>query len=566
MSTRRWLPAGGRPSTDHRCCAFGLGLVVVMAALMVGLTGCGPLGAGKRVTTVHVWAGEEPDSFDPFTTERSSVSSVMHLVYSGLIKRDASGTPLPDLVSRMPDRSNGGVSPDGRTIVYRLRPGLSFSDGSPLTSADAVATFRFARERARRGVIRQRWLDVVGSIDGPAPDIVRVRLVRPAVWAVPEVLPYVLPASSLDGDPDNLALWRAPVGSGPYKLAAWRPRAEMVFEVNRRYHGTRPHVGRLRVRYPKSRDLEKEFLESKSPVVWEWVPEGARRVIQDERPSALVRSWTDFYEGYVLRHDRGALADPRLRSAFARAFPRGLLADIDDRFLGPLPKGVVPRPVRPDSWAYRPQSPVGREDTRSAARMLDEAGWTARDKEGFRVKDGRRLTVTVGALLPFAADDTERVKLGMNGLRGVYRSLGWEIVYSAMGEDRFGAGYGLAGSLASGEYDIALAMLPGPADPLSGWPFDPADMPGLSRVFGANVTRIADPKMAALVEGAEGPTSQEVRRRRIHAVLDHVEAAPHVIVRRPWMKTDVVHRVENVVPSDGPWGDFWNVEEWRVRP
>ena len=75
----------------------------------------------------------------------------------------------------------------------------------------------------------------------------------------------------------------------------------------------------------------------------------------------------------------------------------------------------------------------------------------------------------------------------------------------------------------------------------------------------------ADGRLQAQWTKAEEPAALDVRADRIDELLSTLEADPYVLVVRPGQKIDAVHGVRGVVPQDGPWGDYWNIDEWRVE-
>ncbi|TLM67940.1 MAG: hypothetical protein FDZ70_10060 [Actinobacteria bacterium] len=93
----------------------------------------------------------QPASGDPYRSEGDGVRDLWRLVYAGLVTHDASLTAVPDLAAEVPDRANGGVSADGRTLTYRVRPGVKWHDGAPVTAADVRATWLYLQAGSPRG-------------------------------------------------------------------------------------------------------------------------------------------------------------------------------------------------------------------------------------------------------------------------------------------------------------------------------------------------------------------------------------------------------------------------------
>jgi peptide/nickel transport system substrate-binding protein len=66
----------------------------------------------------------EPRSLDPVLDSGYTSEQLGSLVFSYLLRIDPRGRLEPDLAVRVPSVANGGISPDGKTVVYHLRPGV----------------------------------------------------------------------------------------------------------------------------------------------------------------------------------------------------------------------------------------------------------------------------------------------------------------------------------------------------------------------------------------------------------------------------------------------------------
>src|SRR5580704_6053050 len=124
-----------------RLCGLALATAVFAACTPVVATHS----PGGRTQTLHVALPGQPNTLDPLIGAQFYENYLDEAIFSGLTVIDDKGNIVPDLAQTVPSRANGGVSPDGRTLVYRLRPGVLWQDGVPLTAADVV--FTFARMR-----------------------------------------------------------------------------------------------------------------------------------------------------------------------------------------------------------------------------------------------------------------------------------------------------------------------------------------------------------------------------------------------------------------------------------
>ena len=80
--------------------------------------------------------GPEPDSLDPALARTDSAATILRDIYEGLARLDAAAKPVPAAAS------GWSVSPDGRVYTIRLREGLRWSNGEPLTADDFVKSWR----------------------------------------------------------------------------------------------------------------------------------------------------------------------------------------------------------------------------------------------------------------------------------------------------------------------------------------------------------------------------------------------------------------------------------------
>lgn len=189
-------------------------------------------------------------SLTPWTFE--SAYPLVTLVYDTLLWRDAQGVPRPWL-ARSVERSD-----DGRRLTIELAEGARWHDGEPLTAADVVFTFEFARARNHPRFSPQ--LRDLQSIEATGRNTVVIDLRRPSLGFLDQPLADlpILPEHVWEGlARDRLAPRGLPVGSGPYRLVAQDREEGYRFEANPRYFLARPTVGTIRV--PIIRDVPSTF-------------------------------------------------------------------------------------------------------------------------------------------------------------------------------------------------------------------------------------------------------------------------------------------------------------------
>ena len=171
---------------------------------------------------LHVALNADILSTDPGVLRDENTDAVLLHVAEGLVAPRHDGSIAPMLAQ------SWTVSPDGRTYTFALRHGVTFHNGVPMTSADVVWSLRRYLSPAThwrcRGEFTDRGIARVLAIDAPGAYTVRVALDRPAplfltTLARPDCgQTAILQRASVGPD----GRWRAPIGTGPFELAAWR--------------------------------------------------------------------------------------------------------------------------------------------------------------------------------------------------------------------------------------------------------------------------------------------------------------------------------------------------------
>jgi ABC-type transport system substrate-binding protein len=174
------------------------------------------------------------DGLDPLTGFANQALAAMHLFGGNLYDINSAGTTVPGLAA------SSTTSSDGLTWTFKLRPGLKFSDGTPLTSADVKATIDRAKADKANGYAG--LFAPINSVDAPDPQTVVFHLTRPytslpTVLGEPEFM--ILPTSGLK---EGKNFFNKPTSAGPYVLQSWGGGNNSTYVVNRNYWGPKPVI------------------------------------------------------------------------------------------------------------------------------------------------------------------------------------------------------------------------------------------------------------------------------------------------------------------------------------
>lgn len=170
------------------------------------------------------------NSLDQMTSSTISTRNIAMNIYESLVTRDENNKVIAELAESVEE------APDRLSYTFRLRQGIGFHNGKPMTSADVVASF----DRYKRIGLQRSTLDNVQGWEAPdaATFVIRMARVQPTFlealssFSVPIV---IIPAEHKDDPPQQLR----PVGTGPFRIAEFVPgsHAKLV-----RYDGYKPNT------------------------------------------------------------------------------------------------------------------------------------------------------------------------------------------------------------------------------------------------------------------------------------------------------------------------------------
>jgi peptide/nickel transport system substrate-binding protein len=199
--------------------------------LGLALAACGK--ASEPGRELRVALHDDLGSFDPGARNTVGAYEVLSSIYEPLVTLDRSMRPAPALAVSW-------ETPDLLTWVFRLRPGVRFHDGSPLTAQDVAASFR--RLLSDRSLEMRSYLSGVAEVAARGRDAVVIRTLRPNAQLASRLhFVLVVPRGST---PESLA--RKANGTGPYAVAAWAP-SSLTLRRNESYWGHPPGFERARI-------------------------------------------------------------------------------------------------------------------------------------------------------------------------------------------------------------------------------------------------------------------------------------------------------------------------------
>jgi peptide/nickel transport system substrate-binding protein len=362
-------------------------------ALALLCAACGRSSA--PVSTISFNVSEDPHSLNPIQARSDDERQLAHLAFDMLLDVDASGHPIPALARSVPTRANGGVSADGRTIIYHLRPGVRWQDGAPFSSRDVAFTWR-AIVDGRNAVSSTRGYDLISSVETPDPLTAIVHLRRAWAPAVQTLFTYgdqpmpLLPAHLLEHA--DRAQWERfdthPVGTGPFALRTWERGARLVYTANHTYYRGDPHAGQVVVLVVPDFNTDLTLLRS-GELDWSLLSPVQRHALGSALGIHFVYAPFAGVGALAFNLRRPPFDHVRMRRAFVQSIDRARLSRAITQ--GQYRVTDSGQPVF--SWAYDPSARMPAFDPLAADRALDALGWR-RGPNGMRERDGRPLEIT----------------------------------------------------------------------------------------------------------------------------------------------------------------------------
>ncbi|WP_199086585.1 ABC transporter substrate-binding protein [Bosea sp. ASV33] len=351
-----------------------------------------PVSGGKLSWGVET----DPATLNPQLNGQDKTKLLLRNAYESLLARTADGGYVPWLATGYE------ISQDGRTYTFKLRDSVKFTDGQPFNAAAVATNFTRLKDASYSGSASAGPVARIVEVETPDERTVSFTLDR--IYApfldfaagLELLSPGAYSSSQLKSGGPEIA------GTGPFILKRYAKGQEIRFVKNPDYNWAPANAGHQ----------GRAYLDE---VTYRFLPESSVRT------GALTSGQVDVTEG-ISGNDAGLFKgnpDFTYQTALNTGTPYSLFLNVtwgptqDVRVRKALVAAIdvdgvlksVYRGERTRAWGIT--SPIDTQfydksiekaygaDPKRANQLLDEAGWTGRDPQGFRTKDGKRLTIEV---------------------------------------------------------------------------------------------------------------------------------------------------------------------------
>lgn len=522
---------------------------------------------------------------NPFLSGGNKDVHAASLVIEPLAKFDDNGNMVPTLVDEIPTVENGGASEDLKSITWKLKPGVLWSDGTPFTAHDVVFTAEYCMAPDGGCQQLQKFTDVQSVT---ALDDLTVKV----DFSVPKPFPYgpfvgsespIIQKAQFENcvgarAPECTAQNFGPHGTGPFRVTDFRANDVVSFEANPHYReADKPAFATITLKgggdatsaartvletgefdYAWGLLVEPEILEQmkqagRGKLVAAFGPSVERIEVNLSDPSAAKGEKRSTLEA----GPNPLLSDPAVRRALSLAIDRDLIVEVGYGEAGRPTCNVLPAP---QVYASTNVDWCLKQDIEQANKLLDEAGW-ARGADGVRAKDGVRLSLLYQT-------STNSVRQTVQALvKDMWSQIGVESELRNVDSSVYFGGDPASPDTAWKFYaDVQMYMdnFPG-TDPerfLANWRC--VAIPGpATNWLGTNMSRFCDADYDGLVDEMAKTAGLEARGE-LGKKLNDILVDKGVVIPLVHRGSLSAHSVTLEGVKINPWdSELWNVADWK---
>ena len=386
---------------------------------------------------------QAPSILNPHLSTGVKDYEASRITLEPLASYDQKGELVLFLAAEVPSLANGGLAADGKSVTWKLKPGIKWSDGTPFTAADVVFTYSFVAnaEVASTNASLYENIESVKALDELTVKI-NFKQVNPA-WSRPfvggsgTILPRHLfekyNGNNVREAPGNLM----PVGTGPYRVVEFKPGDTVIYEVNPHFReGEKTQFQRvLLLGGGYSTSAARAVLQTGAadfayniqiePKVLQELEAGGQGKVLVSLDSAVERILLNFTdpnrttaegERSSVQFPHPFLTDKRVRQALNKAIDRDTIARELYGVTGVATANILVQPL-----SYQSPHTSYEFNLAQAAALLDETGWVDTNGNGIRDKNGVEMKLIFQTSVNPVRQKTQQI------VKQAWKSLGIEV-------------------------------------------------------------------------------------------------------------------------------------------
>jgi peptide/nickel transport system substrate-binding protein len=535
-----------------------------LAAVLIWLAGCTK--NESEANGRHSWTQpgvlrvafiDEPKSLNPLLASTTFEGFVDRLMFEPLLSADPRGNTVPMLAAVVPTQANGGISADGLTITYHLRPDARWSDGVPVTAHD-VAWSWSAIMNPNNDVVSRHGYDDVRSIDTPDAHTVVVHLKQrfaPFVntFFAESDQPYgVAPAHVLARYPDinRIPFNAAPVvGDGPFRFVSWKRGDRIVVTANPSFFKGPPRLRRVEIEIVPNEDSAINLLRTHAIDYFFQPSIETYPTLRTVPQTKVVWVNVNGFEGLEFNLSHSLLADPLVRRAIAAAIDKTSLTQQLTRGESKVATGDLPDWM----WAFDPSVRSEPYHPEKGKRLLAQAGWIA-GPDGFVRKSGHPMQLLLATDTQTATHRTESLLI-----QAALRRIGVDVEVKYYPGDILYAPQGMGGIMHGGKFDLLIYPWFAGVDPDNSSQFTCANLPPR----GYDDSRYCSPAMDA-AQATALTHYDRASRKLAYARIEHLLTTDNPMLFFWWQRSQEAISSDFRGFTPNPVVESWNAWQWSI--
>lgn len=520
---------------------------LIVLALALSLIPAGPPSATAQEPggTVTVAFSSGWGTLDPAATAVTFARNIMRFIFDPLLRTDPeTGEIVPGLAEAF------SVSDDGTVITLNLQSGVTFHDGTPLTSEAVKFSFDRITDPEINSPMAAQISGNVASVETPDDLTVVITLNEPFAPFLNSLTQVSLaPVSPAAVEQYGADFGQNPVGTGPFRFVSTVPDEEVVLARNEDYnwapdfydHQGPPYLEQLRILNVEEASTRMALIETQEiDVVYSPINRQVPAFEDDPSFYVVYATRPGVPRVFVLNTEKPPLDDPAVRQAIAWAVDRErILLEVFEN-IGDTPGSVI-TPSLLGYWDEGADQWPG-YDLERAQQMLADAGWEDTDDDGTLDKDGEPLSLSYGQIPGFPFDQYSQILAANLAELSIEVSIENEEQGAYLSDMRAGKWH-MAGMLFAATDPDVLYIIAHSSSIDSAW----------------NTARYNNPEVDALLEEGRITLDQaaraEIYQQIQEIMLRDMPYVPYYLIQNPYIVTS---RVQGFRADEQAFFDFYD--------
>lgn len=391
-------------------------LMLAASAAAFALTGAPAMAERGTDGDLKIIFWQAVSTMNPYLSGGTKEVYAASMVIEPLARYDETGALVPMLATEIPTVENGGVAADLKSITWKLKPDLKWSDGSAVTAEDAIFTWKYCTA-PDGGCAQGAYFEGVTNVEAVDASTIKVSFAdaKPYPYSafVGAQSPIIQAAQFKDclgaKAPECTAANFGPIGTGPFVVKEFKPNDVVTFEANGNYRdAAKPAFASVTLKGGGDAASAARSVLETGEFDYAWNMQVEPEILAQMMAAGkgqLVTAFGTQVERIDLNHfavdpslgdkrstaeagPHPALTDPAVAKALSLAIDRDI---IDEAGYGEAGKPTCNILPAPDIYVSKNVDWCLKQDIAAANKLLDDAGW-AMGSDGIREKNGVKLS------------------------------------------------------------------------------------------------------------------------------------------------------------------------------